>query len=422
MIVLVHQRLASKWYGPKCRGTDAVVPKDDCAREALRYCLSFLENHPHPVEIADAGKAILQNPILLKKLQRKIDLTIAPLLATVYFLQFLDKTPLSYTAVMGIRTNTHLKGQDYRTSEFSTQFLAQRIYRLGLYLGCVAPILVIIIEMWYKKEEQGRRIFGGCVAYGVSFAKTKFASWRISFLKIGVLTIVIEGLVFLPDSPVKAKRLSDAEKVAVLMRKSRVLETFKDIRIYLICLATLLSSIRNGGLSNFSSILLMTFGYSSRQALVLNTLSGAIGVVLLRDRSLVMLIYILLIILAAGPVIGRDPNGIPKNKAGLLAASFLLGTFGTAFMLSLAWNAFNIAGHSKKDTTNGLTLVSFAVGNILGTQTIIATLSALCLVVVLQNEKALTKIGEVEHKELRDKMAFADQTDRRNVSSSTLIE
>lgn len=52
-----------------------------------------------------------------------------------------------------------------------------------------------------------------------------------------------------------------------------------------------------------------------------------------------MLIYILLIILAAGPVIGRDPNGIPKNKAGLLAASFLLGTFGTAFMLSLAWNA-----------------------------------------------------------------------------------
>lgn len=113
-------------------------------------------------------------------------------------------------------------------------------------------------------------------------------------MKIGVLTIVIEGLVFLPDSPVKAKRLSDAEKVAVLMRvkenqsetqnsklkKSRVLETFKDIRIYLICLATLLSSIRNGGLSNFSSILLMTFGYSSRQALVLNTLSGAIGVVL----------------------------------------------------------------------------------------------------------------------------------------------
>lgn len=34
-----------------------------------------------------------------------------------------------------------------------------------------------------------------------------------------------------------------------------------------------------------------------------------------------------------------DPNGVPKNKPGLLAASFLTGTFGAAFMLLLAWNA-----------------------------------------------------------------------------------
>lgn len=49
----------------------------------------------------------------LKKLVRKIDGTIAPLLAGVYFLQFLDKTTLAYTAVMGIRAETHLVGQDY---------------------------------------------------------------------------------------------------------------------------------------------------------------------------------------------------------------------------------------------------------------------------------------------------------------------
>ena len=58
----------------------------------------------------------------------------------------------------------------------------------------VAPILVLIIAMWYKKEEQGRRvswfyvcnsltmIFGGFLAYGVSFAKTQFASWRIFYM------------------------------------------------------------------------------------------------------------------------------------------------------------------------------------------------------------------------------------------------
>ena len=75
--------------------------------------LVFLENHPRSLEIAEAGNAILEDPVQLKRLVRKIDLTIAPLLAAVYFLQFLDKTTLSYTAVMGIRKDTHLEGQDY---------------------------------------------------------------------------------------------------------------------------------------------------------------------------------------------------------------------------------------------------------------------------------------------------------------------
>lgn len=222
------------------------------------------------------------------------------------------------------------------------------------------------------------------------------------------------------------------------------------MRVWLVCLATILSSIPNGGLSNFSSILLTTFGYTSQQALVLNTPNGAIGAcfVLLvgylsdkwRDRSLVMLICIMPTILGAGLMIGLDPNGIPKNKAGLLAASFLTGTFGAAFMLLLAWNASNIAGHSKKVTANALTLVSFCVGNILGTQTfqakqapgyisgkisIVATLAALCFVVVVmrlyndylnkQNEKKLAEMSESEQMELSEKMAFADQTDRKNV-------
>ncbi|CZR67970.1 related to allantoate permease [Phialocephala subalpina] len=484
--------------------------------------LAFLTSHPNATEIAIQGNAILDDPKQLKKLIRKIDFTIAPLLAAVYFLQFLDKTTLSYTAVMGIRKDTHLVGQDYSdlsmlfyigflAAEFPTQYLAQHISRLGLYLGtnimlwglilgchaactsfaglaicrtllgvfesCVAPILVLIIAMWYKKEEQGRRvswfyvcnsltqIFGGLLAYGVSFAKTDFASWRIFFVAIGAMTMVIGLLVciFLPDSPVKAKRFSDVEKVAALLRtkdnqsgtqnahlkKAQVLETFKDPRVYLVCLCTLLSSIPNGGLSNFSSILLTTFGYSSREALLMSAPGGAVGVICVlgvgylsdkwRDRSSVMLICILPTILGAGLMIGLDPNGVPKNRAGLLAASFLTGTFGAAFMLLLAWNASNIAGHSKKVTINALTLVSFATGNILGTQTfqakeapgyisgkisIIATLGALCFVVLVlrwwndmlnkKNKVALEGMSEGEKEEMREKMAFADQTDRKN--------
>ena len=228
-----------------------------------------------------------------------------------------------------------------------------------------------------------------------------------------------------------------------------MLESVKDIRIWLVCLATILSSIPNGGISNFSSILLTTFGYTPQQALIYQTPSGAIGVVFVlltgylsdkwHDRSIVMLIPILPTIMAAGLMIGLDPNGHPKNKVGLLAASFLSGTFGAAFMLLLAWNASNIAGHSKKVTANALTLISFSLGNILGTQTfqekqapgyisgkasIIATLAALILVVIAlrlyndwlnrKNKRVLADMGEEEKDVMREKLAFADQTDRQN--------
>ena len=44
-------------------------------------------------------------------------------------------------------------------------------------------------------------------------------------------------------------------------------------------------------------------------------------------------------------MVGLDPYGTPHNKGALLFASYISGTFGAAFMLLLAFNASNIAGH-----------------------------------------------------------------------------
>ena len=107
--------------------------------------LFFLENHPRSLEIAEAGTAILEDPVQLKRLVKKIDFTIAPLLAAVYFLQFLDKTTLSYTAVMGIRTDTHLKGQDY--SDLSMLFY---IGMQGI-PACVPALRPVI---WAKRHDR----------------------------------------------------------------------------------------------------------------------------------------------------------------------------------------------------------------------------------------------------------------------------
>ncbi|KAB2576883.1 Major facilitator superfamily [Lasiodiplodia theobromae] len=501
-----------------------ILPVKTSLRDADE-ALAFLQNHPRAAEITAEGAAILEDEETRKKLLRKIDWTITPLLAGTYFLQFLDKNTLSYTSVMGMREDTGLKGQQYShvsmlfyigflATEFPTQYLAQRVSRLGLYLGtnivlwgivlcghagtssfaglaicrtllgvfeaCVAPILVLIIAMWYRKEEQGTRvswfyvcnsitkIFGGLVAYGISWAEgsTSFATWRIFFLAIGALTIAVGILVcvFLPDSPVKAKRFSDAEKVAALMRvkenqsgtqnkhvkKDQIIEAFCDLRVWLIFLSVMLSSIPNGGISNFNNILLTTFGYTDQQALILDAPNGAIGIVFVlgagylsdrwNDRSTVMLLCLIPTILAAALMYGFvDAAGTPHNKPALLAASFLSGTFGAAFMINLAWNASNIAGHSKKVTVNALTLVAFCTGNVLGTQTfrsdeapgyasgkisIMACLAASCLVVVVlrlyngwlnkKKEEVLAAMEDGEREALRERMAFADETDRKN--------
>jgi MFS transporter, ACS family, allantoate permease len=79
-----------------------------------------------------------------------------------------------------------------------TNDLLQAKAILKVFESCVAPILILIIAMWYKKEEQGRRvswfyvcnsltqIVGGAVAYGASWApESGLASWRIFYLAIG---------------------------------------------------------------------------------------------------------------------------------------------------------------------------------------------------------------------------------------------
>lgn len=96
----------------------------------------------------------------------------------------------------------------------------------------MSPILVLIVVMWYRKQDQGRRVSwfyvansmavvcGGFVAYGVSLAQSSLAVWRIFFLAAGLCTILVGVVVGmrLPDSPVRTKRFTDAEKMAILLR------------------------------------------------------------------------------------------------------------------------------------------------------------------------------------------------------------
>lgn len=483
----------------------------------------FLKHHPNADEVTQEAIAMLTHEETRKKLLRKIDWAILPCMIATYFIQFLDKTTIGYTAVMGLREDTNLVGQQYSNvamifyigylvAEFPTQYLAQRISRIGKYLGVnivlwgialachaacrnyaqlmvcrallgvfesvVTPTLVLVIAMWYRKEEQGRRIsyvyvcnsltsiFGGLVAYGVSFSSnTQLASWRIFLLTIGLVTVLVGIVVFLllPDSPVRAPHFSDAEKVAVLLRvkdnqsgtqnakikTSHMTALVKDSGVLLVAVSILMLSVPTA-MPNFSSILLTTFGYTAQESLILNIPGGVVGAIAIlgcgylsdkwNDRSSVMIIAILPTIVAFAIMIGLSPDGEPKNKGALLFAMYLSNTFTAAFMLLLVWNASNIGGHTKKVTVNAMTLVLYCAGNIWGTQSfrqseapgyltgkasIMTTLSVQVFVCFLmrwhndtlnrRNEDKLARMTDEERERLRGQAAYADLTDRENL-------
>jgi ACS family allantoate permease-like MFS transporter len=48
-----------------------------------------------------------------KRLLRKIDLHIMPLICIVYFLQYIDKTAISYASVTGIQASANLHGNQF---------------------------------------------------------------------------------------------------------------------------------------------------------------------------------------------------------------------------------------------------------------------------------------------------------------------
>jgi len=225
--------------------------------------------------LEDGGDLGVIDEATNRRLLRKIDLYIMPLICTVYFLQYVDKIAIGYGSVMGMRTATHLIGNQYNWvssifffgqlfAEFPTIGLLQyfplakyasvNVIIWGVLLACIAacknyagllvcrfflgvaeaaivPAWVTFTSQWYKKEDQAFRVgiwysmcgfaqmFGGFVAFGIAKhvgkdPNAKLAGWQIIFLFLGLFTVVVGAAFYfvLPDSPVSAKFLTPREK------------------------------------------------------------------------------------------------------------------------------------------------------------------------------------------------------------------
>ncbi|KAI5114806.1 hypothetical protein M0805_009447, partial [Coniferiporia weirii] len=218
---------------------------------------------------------------------------------------------------------------------------------------------------------------------GISFdPNTEFAPYKILFLMLGGLAIAVGTavIIWMPDSPVHARMLTREERIAAIervrddqggtenrkLKKDQVIEAFTDIRTWLIVLSTLVSNIPNGGLSNFGSIILKSFGYTTKQALILGAPGGVIGsfaTITLgwyadkkNERMVPIVISLIPTLIGTAMLVGLNGSG---QKGALLFASWIISFYGCSLALIYAYNASNTSGHTKKITVNAMTLTAF---------------------------------------------------------------
>jgi ACS family allantoate permease-like MFS transporter len=215
-----------------------------------------------------------------KRILRRIDWNLIPIMCVVYGLNFLDKTAISYASIMGLEEGLNLVGDNYQWlgsmfyfgylgAEYPTNRLLQRLpigkfsagmviawgtvlslfaacsnfggavavrFFLGVAESAVTPGFALITSQWYTKREQGLRtgiwfsfngwaqILGGCLAYGIArgveIHGSSIAPWKIIFLVTGLLTVAI-GVIFLfvvPDNQLNARFLNQKDRILAIER------------------------------------------------------------------------------------------------------------------------------------------------------------------------------------------------------------
>jgi MFS family permease len=425
-----------------------------------------------------------------------------------------------YAAIFGIKDDLKLVGTQYSWLSslfyfgflawaFPTNFLMQRL-PIGKYLGanifmwgfflmcqaacnsfaslgalralagaaeaCSDPSFILITSMWYTRRQQPVRIglwytangfgiaLGGLLGYGIGHIHGALASWRFEFLIIGALCCIwgIVIVIFMPDSPVTAKFLSNHEKrIAVERLKGnqtgvenkhfkmyQLKEAFLDPKLYLFYLLGVVGNIPNGGISNFGTIIIKGFGFSTLVTTLMQVPYGffiAISIltcVFLNDRfenRRCMFILIFLCPNIAGAFGLRFVN--EEHHVGRYICYLLTGPYNAAFVLILSLSIANTAGHTKKVVTNAVLFLGYCTGNIIGPffylsgsaptyplgiwSMIVSHLLEVCIIstfwfIFSRENKRRDRIqsqeaGGLEGRDL-DATAFGDLTDRENLN------
>ncbi|KAF9647072.1 MFS general substrate transporter [Thelephora ganbajun] len=213
-----------------------------------------------------------------RKVMRKIDLRVIPVLTLLYLLAFLDRVNISNAAIFGLKEELHLHGTAYNTAlviffvpyvlfEIPSNFLLKKFspsvwlsimmfgfgfvtimqgvtrqlsgllacrFFLGVFEATIFPGCSYLIAMWYKRDEIQKRYtfffassslagaFGGLLATAIGKMNgiSHYSAWRWIFILEGILTCVVGFAMrwLIADFPETVAWLTEEEKAFVKAR------------------------------------------------------------------------------------------------------------------------------------------------------------------------------------------------------------
>ena len=190
----------------------------------------------------------------------------------------------------------------------------------------------------------------------------------------------------LPDNPASARWLTPEEKLMAVERTRgnqqavenkivkwyQVREALTDPKTWLYALFSIATNIPNGAITNFGNIVITSFGYTSRQSLLLGTPCGAVEIVWIlffawlatKTNQRLYCAFLAFVV----PLVGLIMMATATHTTALIGYYLVYGyPVGSVLILSLI--SANTAGYSKKVTVNAVNLIAYCVGNLVGPQT-----------------------------------------------------
>lgn len=211
---------------------------------------------------------------------------------------------------------------------------------------------------------------------------------------------------------------------------------------WLLYLSVILELVGSGVVSSYSATLLTSFGYSPQVSALLNIPSGAVNIV----STLLYAIYVRYygqryLVVFTATIIGILGASLLSflpvdNKAGLLAALYLINAFPGCGNIVYQWISCNVGGHTKRAYAMAMMNAAYSIGNIIGPETFraqdapqykpaklsLVVCWAVAAMVALgtggyynyMNKSRSREVVLVEGEEVDDKQAYAGLTDKQN--------